>query len=125
MRKIAVLIFVITVTAIGSISAQGLTREYLDVGDTINVYPKVEWIKGNATGKFDSSKVYIVDLWATWCKPCKAAMPVPDHCCPSPGCYCIMLPFVHYRSGKEKKSIYQRTGQPPAVILSAGAHSFQ
>lgn len=75
MRKIAVLIFVITVTAIGSISAQGLTREYLDVGDTINVYPKVEWIKGNPTGKFDTSKVYIVDLWATWCKPCIAAMP--------------------------------------------------
>ncbi len=63
------------VIMIMNVYAQSPKREYLDVGDTINTYPKVEWIKGNAVIKFDPSKIYIIDLWATWCKPCIAAMP--------------------------------------------------
>ena len=62
-------------TALQSVYAQSGKREYLDVGDSIDVYPKVEWIKGTPIEKFDKDKVYIVDLWATWCKPCIAAMP--------------------------------------------------
>lgn len=62
-------------TTIMSMYAQAPKREYLDVGDSINTYPKVEWIKGNAISRFDPSKIYIIDLWATWCKPCIAAMP--------------------------------------------------
>jgi thiol-disulfide isomerase/thioredoxin len=48
---------------------------FLDTGEKVSMYPKVEWIKGQPLSAFDPSKIYVVDLWATWCKPCLAAMP--------------------------------------------------
>ncbi|MDH7459963.1 TlpA disulfide reductase family protein [Chitinophagaceae bacterium 26-R-25] len=48
---------------------------FLDTAEKVNTYPKVEWIKGEPFSAFDSSKIYVIDLWATWCKPCLASMP--------------------------------------------------
>jgi len=45
------------------------------VGTEVSDYPKVDWVKGEPITQFDKDKIYIVELWATWCGPCKAAIP--------------------------------------------------
>ena len=50
-------------------------RAYLDVGEPVESYPKVEWLQGAPITKFEKDKIYVVELWATWCKPCVAQMP--------------------------------------------------
>ena len=45
------------------------------VGSEITGYPRVEWLKGSPVTHFDKDTIYVVELWATWCVPCIAAMP--------------------------------------------------
>jgi thiol-disulfide isomerase/thioredoxin len=74
-KKYIVIAISLILTAIQATFAQQSQREYLDVGDSISVYPKVDWLKGSPVNTLEKSKIYIIDLWATWCKPCIAAMP--------------------------------------------------
>lgn len=48
---------------------------YLDVNESVDKYPAVTWIKGNGIRQFEKDKIYVIELWATWCKPCIRSMP--------------------------------------------------
>lgn len=48
---------------------------FLDLGSKVLAYPKVQWLKGQPVAQFEKDKVYVIELWATWCLPCLEAMP--------------------------------------------------
>jgi thiol-disulfide isomerase/thioredoxin len=49
--------------------------DFPDVGESLSEYPAVEWLQGESVTSFEKDKIYIVELWATWCIPCIKAMP--------------------------------------------------
>ena len=47
----------------------------LNIGDPAPPLRLRAWLKGEPIDKFEKGRVYAIEFWATWCKPCKAAMP--------------------------------------------------
>ena len=74
MKKI-VLMILLNFAAAGLYAQTTKIPDFPDTGEDIGTYPQVEWLKGNPVTAFDPSKTYIIEMWATWCVPCIAAMP--------------------------------------------------
>src|SRR5579871_5276599 len=47
----------------------------LILGDSAPALRVSEWLKGKPIEKFEKGKIYVIEFWATWCSPCRAAMP--------------------------------------------------
>lgn len=69
--QILPLLFIITITA----HAQDDKPPSLSIGDTAPPLRVQEWLKGEPVQRFEKGTVYVLEFWATWCAPCKAAMP--------------------------------------------------
>lgn len=55
--------------------AQIFQPKLLNIGDSAPPLQVGKWLKGEPIKKFERGKVYVVDLWATWCTPCIMGMP--------------------------------------------------
>jgi thiol-disulfide isomerase/thioredoxin len=55
--------------------AQNPQSVSLNIGNNAPGLRVNEWLKGNPIQAFEKGKIYVLEFWATWCKPCIAAMP--------------------------------------------------
>lgn len=47
----------------------------LNIADHAPSLQVQKWLKGSSLQRLEKGKIYLLEFWATWCKPCKAAMP--------------------------------------------------
>jgi thiol-disulfide isomerase/thioredoxin len=55
--------------------AQEVKSPSLNIGDPAPPLRVRSWIKGTPVQQLKKGQVYVVELWATWCAPCRCAMP--------------------------------------------------
>ena len=70
--KVLSFLLLISVAAMQSNAQDEVT---LTMGDNAPSLQYSTWLKGEPVKSFKKDHIYVLEFWATWCGPCKAAMP--------------------------------------------------
>ena len=65
----------ITYILLFAFSISGIYAQSLKIGDKAPPIEAYKWLKGKQINEFEKGQVYVVEMGATWCKPCAAAIP--------------------------------------------------
>jgi len=68
-------LFFLTICFIAGAAVSAQDDVTLHIGDKVPDIKYSKWIKGEPVKKLKGDKLYVLEFWATWCGPCKAAMP--------------------------------------------------
>jgi thiol-disulfide isomerase/thioredoxin len=71
--KINLLLLLCVITA--ATHAQELPPLSLNIGDQAPPLRLRGWLKGTPVERLEKGRLYVVEFWATWCAPCRNAMP--------------------------------------------------
>lgn len=52
-----------------------MSQTELLIGDVAPHFPTLEFIKGQSISSFETGQIYVLECWASWCKPCIETIP--------------------------------------------------
>lgn len=51
------------------VHAQDTAQVYFNIADPAPSLYVQEWLKGTPIQQFEKGRIYVIEFWATWCKP--------------------------------------------------------
>lgn len=67
--------WIVSLACLFVVSAHAQENVTLHIGDPAPALKYSQWLKGTPVNSFKGDQLYILEFWATWCGPCKSAMP--------------------------------------------------
>lgn len=74
-RYVKLLVVIAVLVSLGRPVAAQSVAEKLNVGYTPPAIKAFKWLKGKPVTEFQKGHIYVVEFGATWCTPCRAAVP--------------------------------------------------